>query len=193
MDLDKEIVNQEESNNTEETIEKNSSEEAAKVAVEIANEIEENSKEEEQDSKEKEIAALNDRLLRNMAEFENFRKRSEKEKQGMFDMGAKTIIEKILPVIDNFERGLANIPTDKEAKAFYDGMDMIYKQFLKTLEEIGIEKIEALGKEFNPDFHNAIMHIEDESYGENIVIEELLKGYKYKDTIIRYSMVKVAN
>lgn len=128
-----------------------------------------------------------------MAEFENFRKRTEKEKSQMFDMGAKTIVEKVLPVIDNFERGLAAVPEDKKEDAFVVGMDKIYKQFLTTLEEVGVKPIEAVGQEFDPNFHNAVMHVEDEELGENIVAEELQKGYMYRDAVVRHSMVKVAN
>ena len=145
------------------------------------------------DSKDAKIADLEDRLKRQIAEFDNFRKRSEKEKAAMFDMGAKSVAEKILPTIDNFERGLKTVPEDKEAKAFYDGMEMIYKQMLKVLSDVGVTAIDCLDKEFDLNLHNAVMHVEDEAYGNNIIIEEFQKGYKYKDTVIRHSMVKVAN
>ena len=145
------------------------------------------------DKKDEQIEELTDRVRRQMAEFENFRKRSEKEKSQMFDMGAKSIIEKILPVIDNFERGLAAVPEEQKEDAFVVGMDKVYKQMLTTLAEAGVEPIEAVGKEFNPDFHNAVMHVEDEELGENIVAEELMKGYMYHDSVVRNSMVKVAN
>lgn len=145
------------------------------------------------DKKDEQIEDLTDRLRRQMAEFENFRKRTEKEKSQMFDMGAKTIVEKVLPVIDNFERGLAAVPEDKKEDAFVVGMDKIYKQFLTTLEEAGVKPIEAVGQEFDPNFHNAVMHVEDEEFGENIVAEELQKGYMYRDAVVRHSMVKVAN
>ena len=145
------------------------------------------------DKKDEQIEDLTDRLRRQMAEFENFRKRTEKEKSQMFDMGAKTIVEKVLPVIDNFERGLAAVPEDKKEDAFVVGMDKIYKQFLTTLEEAGVKPIEAVGQEFDPNFHNAVMHVEDEELGENIVAEELQKGYMYRDAVVRHSMVKVAN
>ena len=128
-----------------------------------------------------------------MAEFENFRKRTEKEKAGMYAVGAKDVIEKILPVVDNFERGLAAVPEEQKEDAFVVGMDKVYKQMLTTLAEAGVEPIEAVGKEFNPDFHNAVMHVEDEEVGENIVVEEFQKGYTYKDFVVRHSMVKVAN
>lgn len=128
-----------------------------------------------------------------MAEFDNFRKRTEKEKSQMYDMGAKTIVEKILPVIDNFERGLAAVPEEEKSNAFVDGMEKVYKQMLTTLSEAGVEPIKAIGEEFNPDFHNAVMHVENEEAGENIVVEEFQKGYVYRDTVVRHSMVKVAN
>ena len=145
------------------------------------------------DKKDEQIEELTDKVKRQMAEFDNFRKRTEKEKSQMFDMGAKTIVEKVLPVIDNFERGLAAVPEDKKEDAFVVGMDKIYKQFLTTLEEAGVKPIEAVGQEFDPNFHNAVMHVEDEELGENIVAEELQKGYMYRDAVVRHSMVKVAN
>ena len=124
------------------------------------------------------IEELNDRLIRNMAEFDNFRKRSEKEKSQMFEIGAKSIVEKILPVIDNFERGLGTVTEEEKENAFVQGIEQIYKQFLTALEEVGVKPIEAVGQEFNPDFHNAVMHGEDENYGENIISDEFQKGYK---------------
>ena len=142
------------------------------------------------DKSEQKVEELTDRLKRTMAEFDNFRKRTEKEKSSMYIIGAKEIVEKILPVVDNFERGLAQA---QEGDAFADGMKMIYKQLTTTLDELGVKPIEAVGKEFNPDFHNAVMHIEDEEVGENIVVEEFQKGYTYKDFVVRHSMVKVAN
>lgn len=145
------------------------------------------------DKKDEQIEELTDRVRRQMAEFENFRKRSEKEKSQMFDMGAKSIIEKILPVIDNFERGLAAVPEEQKEDAFVVGMDKVYKQMLTTLAEAGVEPIEAVGKEFNPDFHNAVMHVEDDEFGENIIAEEFQKGYMYRESVVRHSMVKVAN
>ena len=147
-------------------------------------------KKEKKDKKDEKIEELTDRVTRQMAEFDNFRKRSEKEKSQMYEIGAKDIIEKILPVVDNFERGLAQAP---ENDPFAEGMQKIYKQFTTTMEGMGVEPIEAVGKEFNPDFHNAVMHVEDESVGENIVVEELQKGYTYKGFVVRHSMVKVAN
>ena len=136
---------------------------------------------------------LTDRLKRQMAEFENFRKRTEKEKSQMYDMGASAILEKILPVIDNFERGLAAVPEEDKNNGFVEGMDKIYKQMMTVLTEVGVTPIEAAGQEFDPNLHNAVMHVEDEELGENVVAEELQKGYKYKENVIRHSMVKVAN
>ena len=145
------------------------------------------------DPRDEKIEELTDRVKRQMAEFENFRKRTEKEKSTMYEMGARDIIERILPVVDNFERGLASIPEEAKATPFADGMEKIYKQFQKTLEEAGVKAIEAMGQEFDPNFHNAVMHVDDENLGENVVAEELLKGYTYRDTVVRHSMVKVAN
>ena len=145
------------------------------------------------DPRDEKIEELTDRVNRQMAEFENFRKRTEKEKSSMYEMGARDIIERILPVIDNFERGLAVIPEDKKEDPIAEGMEKIYKQIQKVFEEAGVKPIEAAGKEFDPNFHNAVMHVEDESLGENIVAEELQKGYMYRDSVVRHSMVKVAN
>ena len=145
------------------------------------------------DKKDEKIEELTDKLTRQMAEFDNYRKRTEKEKSGMYEIGAKDVIEKILPVIDNFERGLAAVPEDQKEDSFVTGMEMIYKQIMTTLDGIGVKPIEAVGQEFNPDLHNAVMHVEDEELGENIVAEEFQKGYTYRDSVVRYSMVKVAN
>lgn len=145
------------------------------------------------DKKDEQIEELTDKVKRQMAEFDNFRKRTEKEKSQMYDMGAKTIVEKILPVIDNFERGLAAVPEDNKEDAFVVGMDKVYRQMLTVLEEAGVRPIEAVGAEFDPNFHNAVMHVEDETLGDNVVAEELQKGYMYRDTVVRHSMVKVAN
>jgi molecular chaperone GrpE len=142
---------------------------------------------------EKKLSEITDRLQRTMAEFDNFRKRTEKEKAARFEIGARSVIEKILPVLDNFERGLGGVEEEKKEDPFVSGMDKIYKQLTSTLEEIGVKPIEALGQEFNPDFHNAVMHVEDEDAGENTIVEEFQRGYTYKDSVVRYSMVKVAN
>lgn len=150
-------------------------------------------KKEKKDKKDEKIEELTDRFTRQMAEFDNFRKRTEREKSQMYEIGAKDIIEKILPVIDNFERGLAAVPEESKEDPFVEGMEKIYKQIMTTLEGVGVKPIEAVGQEFNPDFHNAVMHVEDEEAGENIITEEFQKGYMYHDSVVRHSMVKVAN
>ncbi len=145
------------------------------------------------DKKDLLIEELNDKYMRTFAEFDNFRKRTEKEKAAMFEVGAKSIVEKILPIVDSFERGLATVSEEQKEEPFVSGMDKVYKQLMTTLEEAGVKPIEALNQEFNPDFHNAVMHIEDENIGENIVVEEFQKGYMYRENVVRHSMVKVAN
>ena len=150
-------------------------------------------KKDKKDKKDEKIEELTDRLKRNMAEFDNFRKRTEKEKSSMYVIGAKDIIEKILPVLDNFERGLAAVPEDEKGSSFAEGIEKIYKQFVKTLEDAGVETIEAVGQQFDPNLHNAVMHVEDEKYGENEIAMELQKGYKYRGSVVRHSMVQVAN
>ncbi|WP_394920330.1 nucleotide exchange factor GrpE [uncultured Robinsoniella sp.] len=150
-------------------------------------------KKDKKDKKDVQIEELTDRLKRQMAEFDNFRKRTEKEKSAMFEVGAKSVIEKMLPVVDNFERGLAAVPDDKKDDPFVEGMEKIYKQLIGTLEELEVKAIEAVGQEFDPNFHNAVMHIEDEELGDNIVAEEFQKGYTYRENVVRHSMVKVAN
>lgn len=143
------------------------------------------------DKKDEQIEELNDRLRRQMAEFDNFRKRSEKEKSQMFDMGARTIIEKILPVVDNFERGFTMVEEADKEDAFVSGMDKVYKQLMTELDAVGVKAIEAIGQEFNPDFHNAVMQVESEELESGMVAQELQKGYMYKDTVVRHSMVSV--
>ena len=145
------------------------------------------------DERDEKIEELSDKLLRQMAEFDNFRKRTEKEKSAMYEIGAKDIIEKLLPVVDNFERGFSTVTEEDKEDAFVTGMEMVYKQLLTMLEGVGVKPIEAVGKEFNPDLHNAVMHVEDEEVGDNIIVEEFQKGYTYRDSVVRYSMVKVAN
>ena len=149
--------------------------------------------EKKKDPKDEKIDELNDKLRRSMAEFDNYRKRTDKEKSAMYEIGAKDVIEKILPIVDNFERGLNTIPEDAKGTAFAEGMEKIYKQFVKTLDDLGVKPIEAVGKPFDPNFHNAVMHVEDENLGENVVAAELQKGYTYKESIVRHSMVQVAN
>lgn len=150
-------------------------------------------KKKKKDKKDEQIEDLNDRLRRQMAEFDNFRKRSEKEKSQMFDMGAKSIIEKVLPVVDNFERGLAAVPEEQKDDAFVTGMDKVYKQMMTEFDSIGVKPIEAVGQEFNPDLHNAVMQVESEEFEPGIVAQELQKGYMYKDTVVRHSMVAVVS
>ena len=176
-------------------------EESAEAGEETGEDQEESSgekkkffgKKNKKDKKDEKIEELTDRITRQMAEFDNFRKRSEKEKSQMYEIGAKDIIEKILPVVDNFERGLDTVPEEEKGSPFAEGMEKIYKQLMTTLDSIGVKPIEAVGQEFNPDFHNAVMHIEDEEFGENIVAEEFQKGYMYRESVVRHSMVKVAN
>ena len=190
--------NEAEEQDTEETVE-----EAAEEAAEPTEETEGSEegsgfmkkfgRKNKKDKKDEKIEELTDRLTRQMAEFDNFRKRTEKEKSQMYEIGAKDIIEKILPVVDNFERGIAAVPEEEKSNPFAEGMEKIYKQLMTTLEEIGVKPIEAVGQEFDPDFHNAVMHVEDEEVGENIITEEFQKGYLYRDSVVRHSMVKVAN
>lgn len=180
----------------EETVEAETSEENTAEAEEDATE-EQNVDEKKglfkkkKDKRDEQIEELNDRIKRQMAEFDNFRKRTDKEKSQMFDMGARTIIEKILPVVDNFERGLAAVPKEQRDDAFVDGMDKIYKQLMTELDGIGVKAIECVGKEFDPEYHNAVMQVENEELEAGTVASELQKGYMYKDTVIRHSMVSV--
>ncbi len=153
----------------------------------------ENKEAEKKDKKDLKIEELNDKYMRTFAEFDNFRKRTEKEKAAMFEVGAKSIVEKILPIVDSFERGLATVTEEQKSEPFVEGMDKVYKQLMTTLSDAGVKPIEALNTEFNPDFHNAVMHIEDENVDENIIVEEFQKGYMYHDSVVRHSMVKVAN
>ena len=148
-------------------------------------------KDKKEDAQKQRIEELEDRVKRQMAEFENFRKRTEKEKTQMFEVGAKSVIEKILPVVDNFERGLAALSEEEKKSAFADGMNMIYKQLLGELDKLGVQPIEAVGKEFNPEFHNAVMQVESEEYESGVVAQELQKGYTYRDNVVRHSMVAV--
>ena len=150
-------------------------------------------KEKKEENKDETIEELTDRLTRKMAEFDNSRKRTDKENGQMYEIGAKDIIEKILPVVDNFERGLGSMSEEDKSTPFAEGMEKIYKQLMTTLDGIGVKPIEAVGQEFNPDFHNAVMHEENEEAGENIITEEFQKGYMYRDSVVRHSMVKVAN
>lgn len=150
-------------------------------------------KKEKTNKLQEKVDELEDRVKRQMAEFDNFRKRTDKEKTAMFETGAKSVIEKILPVVDNFERGLATIPEEEKGNGFADGMQMIYKQLMTELDSLGVKPIEAVGKEFNPDFHNAVMQVESEEYESGFVAQELQKGYMYRDSVVRHSMVAVVN
>ena len=187
----------------EEVTEENATEaedaaENAEALKEDANETAEEASEEKKgffkkkkDKKDEKIEELTDQVKRQMAEFENFRKRTEKEKTQMFDMGARTVIEKILPIVDNFERGFTTVEEADKDDAFVQGMDKVYKQLITELEAIGVKPIEAVGQEFNPEYHNAVMQVESEEYGSGVVAQELLKGYTYKETVVRHSMVAV--
>ena len=179
---------------TEETVESTEESTTDEVAEDVVKE--EKPKKEgffkkKKDKRDEQIEELNDRVRRQMAEFDNFRKRTEKEKSQMFDMGARTIIEKILPVVDNFERGFTTVEESDKEDAFVQGMSQVYKQLMKELEAVGVKPIEAVGQEFNPDFHNAVMQVESEEYESGIIAQELMKGYMYKDTVVRHSMVAV--
>lgn len=146
-----------------------------------------------QDALKEKVEELEDRVKRQMAEFENFRKRTEKEKTAMFETGAKSVIEKILPVVDNFERGLASVPEEEKGGAFAQGMEMIYKQLMQELEKMEVKPIPAVGEEFNPDFHNAVMQVESDEYESGVIAQELQKGYTYRDSVVRHSMVAVVS
>lgn len=186
-----ETVEQAQEPETEETAEKETAEtETEEQETKTSKLFGKDKKKKEKDKSKEKIEELEDKVKRQLAEFENFRNRSEKEKAQMFDMGAKNVLEKILPVVDNFERGLMTVPSDGE-KAFSDGMQMIYKQLMTELESIGVKPIEAVGQEFDPNFHNAVMQVESEEYESGVVAQELMKGYTYKDTVLRHSMVAV--
>ena len=192
--MEEEILENEEINDT---ADEEATEETAEAAAEEPEAGNEKGsffkKKEKKDKKDEKIEELTDRVRRQMAEFDNFRKRTEKEKTQMFETGAKSIVEKILPVVDNFERGLAAVTEEEKGTPFVEGMEKIYKQMMTMLEEAGVKPIEAVGQEFDPNLHNAVMHIEDEEFGENIIAEEFQKGYTYRDSVVRHSMVKVAN
>ena len=176
---------------TEEGTEEVSSEESRPLTKEEVKAAKKKAKAEKKDKAKEKIEELEDRVKRQMAEFDNFRKRTEKEKSQMFEIGVKSVIEKILPVVDNFERGLQTAAPGGEAAAFMEGMNMVYKQLMTELEGIGVKAIEAIGTEFNPEFHNAVMQVESEEYESGIVAQELQKGYMYHDTVVRHSMVAV--
>ena len=187
----------------EETVEETTEEaaqEEAETEAEDADDSEETTEKKKifgrkakKDPRDEKIEELTDRVTRQMAEFDNLRKRTEKEKSAMYEIGAKSVIEKLLPIVDNFERGFLTVAEEDKEDSFVKGMEMVYKQILTTFETIGVKPIEAVGQEFNPDLHNAVMHVDDETVGENIIVEEFQKGYTYHDAVVRYSMVKVAN
>ena len=193
VELEEEIMHTSEVEAEEETVEA----EASAAEQETEDEADEPKKagffKKKKDKKDEQIEELNDRVKRQMAEFDNFRKRSEKEKSMMFDMGAKNVIEKILPVVDNFERGFTTVDEADKDDAFVQGMQQVYKQLMTELEAIGVKPIEAVGQEFNPDFHNAVMQVESDEYESGIIAQEFMKGYMYKDSVVRHSMVGVVN
>ncbi|MBD5457640.1 MAG: nucleotide exchange factor GrpE [Lachnospiraceae bacterium] len=194
MNAQEEAITEEPSS---ETSGEDTEEETADVKADSKAAKREKKKKEKTDKKQEalkeKIEELEDRVKRQMAEFDNFRKRTEKEKSAMFETGAKSVIEKILPVVDNFERGLATVPESDKGGAFEQGMEMIYKQLLTELESIDVKPIEAIGKEFDPEFHNAVMQVESEEYESGIIAQELQKGYTYRDSVVRHSMVAVVS
>ena len=204
MAEDKNVMNEEVvEETTEEVVEEAVEETTEETTEETVEEAAEESAEEKpkkegffkkkKDKKDEQIEELNDRVKRQMAEFDNFRKRSEKEKSMMFDLGAKNVIEKILPVVDNFERGFTTVEEADKDDAFVQGMQQVYKQLMTELDAIGVKPIEAVGQEFNPDFHNAVMQVESDEFESGIVAQELQKGYMYRETVVRYSMVAVVS
>ena len=197
VEVNEEVINNEAEESKVETTENadaeiDANEDSTQDAQETT-EAEGESSEEQKDKKDLLIEELNDKYMRTFAEFDNFRKRTEKEKTAMFEVGAKSIVEKILPVVDNFERGLATVPDEQKEDPFVQGMDKIYKQLMTTLEEAGVKPIEALNNEFDPELHNAVMQVESDEYESGIIAQELQKGYTYRDSVVRHSMVKVAN
>lgn len=195
--MNKDAINETKDKLEEEQIELESTEEPTVNSEEIDNSQEEVAKEisleEKLEQKEKESMDYFDRLQRTMAEFDNFRKRTVKEKNTMYENGVKEVLEKLLPVIDNFERAIGSAEEDKKDEPFVQGVEMIYKQLMTMLKEVGVEEIETVGKEFDPNLHHAVTHEENEDYGDNEIVEVFQKGYIYKETVLRYSMVKVAN
>lgn len=189
-----EILEEDDVNLAEEAVSKEESQETEDSAAEQEEKTSEKKGlfgKKKKDKKDEKIEELTDMVKRQMAEFDNFRKRTEKEKASMYQVGAKEIVEKILPVVDNFERGLAMIPENEKENPVATGMTQIYKQLMTAFDEMGVKTIEAVGQEFNPDFHNAVMHIEDEEAGENVIVEEFQKGYMYKDSVIQIGRAHV--
>ena len=203
--LKEENLTDESTSETAEEVSEETAAEPAEAAGEAEGSEEETSRESKREKKKREkadkkqdalkekIEELEDRVKRQMAEFDNFRKRSEKEKTMMFETGARSVIEKILPVVDNFERGLASVPEEQKADGFAQGMEMIYKQLMTELEKMEVKPIPAVGEEFNPDFHNAVMQVESEEYESGVIAQELQKGYTYRDGVVRHSMVAVVS
>lgn len=208
-DFDESIVEETNSESSAEEQQEETSEEAAEKRENGAAEAEDDKESNESGGKtkkksaraleielkksEEKLADITDKYQRLMAEFENARKRNAKEQSRMYDIGAKEVLAKLLPVVDNFERGLDALSEEEKEGAFAQGIEKIYQQLMTVFDEIGVKAMDAAGKEFNPDFHNAVMHVEDEEFGENQVVEEFQKGYMYKDSVLRHSMVKVAN
>ena len=191
---------QDEETVTEDTVTEDAAEEIKEEAVSEDPSEEDGKKDKKKNKADKKVDELKEKIreledgrLRQIAEFQNFRNRTEKEKSQMFDLGAKNVIEKILPVVDNFERGLASIPREKKNSSFAQGMEKIYKQLMTELDNLGVKPIEAKGTEFNPEFHNAVMQVESDEFESGIVAEELQKGYTYHDTVVRHSMVSVVS
>jgi molecular chaperone GrpE len=180
-----------ESEESEDTLEASTEEEGTQEKSDKKKSIFGKDKKEKKDKQQEKINELEDRVKRQMAEFENFRKRSDKEKSAMFETGAKSVIEKILPVVDNFERGLAGLSEEEMKQPFAEGMNMVYKQLITELDKLEVKPIEAVGHEFNPELHNAVMQVESEEYESGIVAQELQKGYTYRDSVVRHSMVAV--
>lgn len=203
--LKEENLTDESTSETAEEVSEETAAEPAEAAGEAEGSEEETSRESKREKKKREkadkkqdvlkekIEELEDRVKRQMAEFDNFRKRSEKEKTMMFETGARSVIEKILPVVDNFERGLASVPDEEKENGFAQGMEMIYKQLMTELEKMEVKPIPAVGEEFNPDFHNAVMQVESEEYESGVIAQELQKGYTYRDSVVRHSMVAVVS
>ncbi|MBD5547911.1 MAG: nucleotide exchange factor GrpE [Lachnospiraceae bacterium] len=191
-----EALNTEEQEETAEPIagsEESEGEEAAESKADKKAAKKKQKADKKQDALKEKIEELEDRVKRQMAEFDNFRKRTEKEKTAMFETGAKSVIEKILPVVDNFERGLATVPEEEKNSPFAEGMEMIYKQLISELEKMEVKPIPAVGEEFNPEFHNAVMQVESEEYESGVIAQELQKGYTYRDSVVRHSMVAVVS
>ncbi len=192
-DVTSEVVEEVVEETEETTVEETTEEATEEVQEETKEKKKKCGRKAKKDPRDEKIEELTDRVTRQMAEFDNFRKRTEKEKAAMYEVGVKSVVEKLLPIVDNFERGFSTVADDDKEDSFVKGMEMVYKQITTMFESMDVKPIEAVGQEFNPELHNAVMHVEDDNVGENIVVEEFQKGYTYRDTVVRYSMVKVAN